>query len=298
MWWRGISNPNVRRRNCFRMQWTGVMDYLIHVMFKSGRDLFLSDVIPHFSSHPTMFPWWHLYDSFPQLQNEFQLLLFVVYAVCIGVDALQLGYGSHHLFMERSSNSFVTILRHFCGFWHINNPCVFAARWISIPYLHWDSRTSLACCPSNIGVVPPGLSLVSLFSSLFPFKSSLKLFPWALQTPVQRSCPPFETRKVYPILHHDQQAWCHANWPMIKNPQILPVTPGLEAGIDLMALLVSSVIIPCNWRHRRKHYLCSWFFNLLSQGHKVVLIALRLLVASLHCYLPEKSDNNLRAVPR
>lgn len=27
-----------------------------------------------------------------------------------------------------------------CGFWHINNPFVFAAMWISSPYLHWDSR--------------------------------------------------------------------------------------------------------------------------------------------------------------
>ncbi|KAK4819171.1 hypothetical protein QYF61_025986 [Mycteria americana] len=51
---------------------------------------------------------------------------------------------------------------------------------------------------------------------------------------------------------------------MIKNPKILPVTPGSEPGIDLLALPASSLIIPCNWKDRQEHYLCNLFniFNI------------------------------------
>lgn len=42
--------------------------------------------------------------------------------------------------------------------------------------LHWNT-------PSNVGVPPPGLPLVSLVLSITPFQPNLKLFPWALVTP-------------------------------------------------------------------------------------------------------------------
>lgn len=47
--------------------------------------------------------------------------------------------------------------------------------------------------PSNIIVLPPGLSLARLVLSHFPFKSTSKLFQWVLLTPVQRLFSQFET---------------------------------------------------------------------------------------------------------
>lgn len=43
-----------------------------------------------------------------------------------------------------------------------------------------------------------------------------------------------------------QQPWCYVNWPMAKNPKVLPVTPGSNPGVDLLSLSVSSFIIPCS----------------------------------------------------
>jgi len=81
---------------------------------------------------------------------------------------------------------------------------------------------------------------------------------------------------------------------MVKKPKILLVTPGLEPGIDLPALPIPSLIIPCSWKDRGEHYLCSQSFNQSAQGPEV----------SFHCpwttcLIPEKSitDNNPRAVP-
>lgn len=65
--------------------------------------------------------------------------------------------------------------------------------------------------PSNIIVLPPGLSLARLVLSHFPFKSSSKLFQWVLLTPVQRLFS-----QVHPICHH--LAWCCVNWPTINIP--------------------------------------------------------------------------------
>ncbi|KAK4824378.1 hypothetical protein QYF61_014038 [Mycteria americana] len=64
----------------------------------------------------------------------------------------------------------------------------------------------------------------------------------------------FTKVQVYPICH--QQAWCHVHRPMIKKPDVLLVTAGSEPGIDLLALPVSFLIIPCNWKDR-EHYWCS-----------------------------------------
>jgi len=41
---------------------------------------------------------------------------------------------------------------------------------------------------------------------------------------------------------------------MIKKNKILPATPGSGPGIDLLALPVSFLIIPCNWTDRGEHY--------------------------------------------
>ena len=116
------------------------------------------------------------------LQNGFQLLLFVVRAACISVDALQLGYWSWHFYEGRSPNSYMTILRSCC---HMDLH----------PLPPWDGnwRTLLAHFLSNIGVVPPGLCLVSLVLSLSTFKSCLNLFQWTPLTPVWRSFSCFET---------------------------------------------------------------------------------------------------------
>ena len=55
-----------------------------------------------------------------QLQNSFQLLLFFAHAVCIGVDALHLGYWPHHLFWGGSPNSCVAV--EFCWVSLIERP--------------------------------------------------------------------------------------------------------------------------------------------------------------------------------
>lgn len=52
--------------------------------------------------------------------------------------------------------SFQVALREWWG-----NPCLFAAMWISIPYLQTaDQRISLSLCPSNFGILSPDLALV------------------------------------------------------------------------------------------------------------------------------------------
>lgn len=60
----------------------------------------------------------------------------------------------------------MTILRGFRGFQHINNPCGYAATWISIPCLHGDSR--LKELASTLSLKhwggPPGLSRAKILS--------------------------------------------------------------------------------------------------------------------------------------
>lgn len=123
--------------------------------------------------------------------------------------------------------SYVTILRNFCGFNHINNPCVFADTWISISTSSEtaDWRTLLAHCPSNTGMTP-GLSLVVLFFSLSPFNSSLKVFQWALLSPAQFLFPLWDKHTQY-----YQQAWCRVDQLMNRKPTIQSVTAGSESGI-------------------------------------------------------------------
>lgn len=126
------------------------------------------------------------------------------------------------------------------------------------------SWTSLAHDHSKLGVPSPCLSLGSLVLSPSHFKSSLKLIQWALLTAMQRYFSPL--RQVHPICC--QHAQCHVGQPVIKNPKILPVTPGSQLGTNLLVLPVSSLIISCNWKDS-EHYFCSWSLNLLSQVTEV-----------------------------
>jgi len=48
---------------------------------------------------------------------------------------------------------------------------------------------------------------------------------------------------------------------IIEKPRILLATPFLEPVIDLLGLPVFSLIIPCNWKDRGEHYLCSLSLN-------------------------------------
>jgi len=122
-------------------------------------------------------------------------------------------------------------------------------------------------CPSDIGVLHTGLSLASLVLSLSPFKSSVKLFQWALLTPVQRCLSPCETG-----VPHMLPAGLVSRRPtMIKTLKILPVTPDWEPGIDLLGLPVSSLVTPCSWKDRAEHCLCSWSPDQLSSGPEVSL---------------------------
>lgn len=113
-----------------------------------------------------------------------------------------------------------------------------------------DRRTLLAHHPSNIGVLPSGLSLGNLILSLCPSNLVQSSFNEATNS-CSKVLFPFET--AYSVCH--QQTWCHVHQPVIKNPKTLLVTPGSEAGIGLLSPPVISFIIPCNWRGR-KHYEC------------------------------------------
>ncbi len=67
--------------------------------------------------------------------NRFQLLLFVAHAACIGVDALQLAidpatFLRGEALIPTSQLSGASVVS------NINNPYMFAAGWLSIPYLH------------------------------------------------------------------------------------------------------------------------------------------------------------------
>lgn len=139
-------------------------------------------------------------------------------------------------------------------------PCAFAISWISVTETA-NPRTLLAHCPPNFGLLLTHTPLASLVLSFSSLKYILKLFQWALLSPKL-------VRQWYPTCH--LQAWCCIKWPMIKSPKILPVTTISEAGIDLLALPVFSML-HCTWKERGGHHLFSWSINLLSQDSKVSL---------------------------
>ena len=141
--------------------------------------------------------------------------------------------------------------------------------WISIPCLHWDGRpkdlTSTLSLKHWCAAPPPGLSLVSLVLYASPLKCSLKLLQGALLNAAQRSFSLFEIG--VPHLLSADLVSCRQT----HDQRTQLVTPGSESGINLLALLVSFLIIPCNWKDRGEHYLCSWSLNQLSQSPEVSL---------------------------
>ncbi|XP_053800661.1 cytochrome c oxidase assembly factor 8 isoform X1 [Vidua chalybeata] len=84
---------------------------------------------------------------------------------------LQYNRSSCHRTLGQSSRTFhVIVLRHFCGFQHINIPCVTAATWIFIPSVReiTDGRTSPA---HHLSVLLPGY----LQAWFYPFPPSNSL---------------------------------------------------------------------------------------------------------------------------
>lgn len=153
--------------------------------------------------------------------------------------------------------------------------------------------------PSDFGMPSHSLPRANLFLSVRSFKCSLKLFQSALLTPAQKIFPLL--RRVYPGRH--QQAWCW--WPWSKKNhtiinQKLCMTAFSQPHIYHLCLLVPFSTVPCYWKHKEKHYLCSWSFNLLSQSPEVSFDC----PWSVLCYFitahlkKTKMDNNLRAVQR
>lgn len=87
--------------------------------------------------------------------------------------------------------------------------------------------------------------LISSKADFIPY-TPLKLFQWVLIAPVERSLSPFVTG----ITCRLPAGLVSCKLTMIKNPGFLLVKPGLEPGIDLLALTVSFLTIPCNWKDR------------------------------------------------
>lgn len=99
-------------------------------------------------------------------------------------------FDSDIFFRGRSSNSYMTILRHFHGYYHINKPCVFAPACISISYVLWSGRLNDFASPLSLD---SDFSLVILVLFLSLFNSTLKLSQWTLAIPVQISFSSFVT---------------------------------------------------------------------------------------------------------
>lgn len=135
--------------------------------------------------------------------SGFQLLLFLVHTTCIGVNALHLGWWPRHFFFffleEEGVGKALIPIQPFLGISMISNSSISLVTLL----LHGspsptftgmgDQGTLPAHHPTESGILPPGLSLASLVSSLSPFNSSLKPFQWVLLTPEQRSSSPLET---------------------------------------------------------------------------------------------------------
>ena len=135
---------------------------------------------------------------------------------------------------------------------------------------HWSSTLAfhgINTIPQTLALLCPRLSLVSLVLFLSPSKSSLKLFQSALLTLAQRSFFPFETG--VPCVLPAGLVSCKLTHD--KNPQNSAGNTRLGARYWSAGSSVSSFIIPCNWKNRGEHCLCSWYLNQLSQGPEVSL---------------------------
>ena len=129
----------------------------------------------------------------------------------------------------------------------------------------WSRLTDLASTLSRKHWCAPP-RLISSEPSFIPFPLQIYFKAFLMNKLLCEYAFP-SLRQGYPVCC--QQAGCCVDRPMIKNPKILLVTSGSEPGIDLLTLPISSLIIPCNWKDSREHYLCSWSLNQSSQGPEV-----------------------------
>lgn len=99
-----------------------------------------------------------------------------------------------------------------------------------------DQRIFLTHHQTNIGILSPGLSPVSLILSFYSFKSSLKLFQWALLTSVEKSFFPLWNSVSCVINNPMSYKMTHDQKKNQQNKALL-VTPGLEPHIDCWLFL-------------------------------------------------------------
>lgn len=158
------------------------------------------------------------------------------------------------------------------------------------PLKQQDWRTVLAHCPLTLACHPQAYSREDYF---IPF--TVQIYFKALSVSPTNSCTKILSplRQVCPSCC---KACCHMDWPGIKTPKILLVSPGSETGIDLLGLPDSSLINPCKCKDRGKNTYAFDPSISHSRALKSFLIALRLLVAT-SSLLTRKLGNNQRTVP-
>ena len=110
---------------------------------------------------------------------------------------------------------------------------------------------SLTCSPSNFDVPFHRLLLVSLVLSLPP--SNLKLYG-SVQLTDAKSISSSEKGASHPM----PPGLLYVNHPIIQEPIGLPVTPAFEPCVDKLCQVERNIgIVPCYWKGRGKHKLCS-----------------------------------------
>lgn len=163
-----------------------------------------SHPLHHFShaSHSTMFLWWQLCHSFPATQwlpaPPVSCPYHMHWCKCTSFGLVTPSLFFFFLEEEGVGKALIPI-QPFLGISMISNSSISLVTLL----LHGspsptftgmgDQGTLPAHHPTESGILPPGLSLASLVSSLSPFNSSLKPFQWVLLTPEQRSSSPLET---------------------------------------------------------------------------------------------------------
>lgn len=113
-------------------------------------------------------------------------------------------------------------------------------------------------------VLPPGLSPASLVLPLYPLKSDLKLFQWALPKPMWRSFFCFGTG--VPHLLSAGLVFCKLICD--EKPQNPAGNTRLRAIIHLCDFPPPTFLCNCQ---NREHYLCSTSLSELSQSSEVPL---------------------------
>lgn len=123
-------------------------------------------------------------------------------------------------------------------------------------YMHLSWATDFT---HNAGLPPLGLLPDIPAASPSPFKSSLKP-SWIL--PVHELDFFCLNREVQPIQF--QQAMCHKSCPMIKEPEILRITPILEPLVDYVGSPIPFTVFLCHQKGWGEDYLCSCPINQLT----------------------------------